>query len=153
MPTKITTKAVKITSMTMGLMIGTMIAGAGLATAGWWYSDRLDIAGLLGQTSDINEIDSGYKAKREAAKKSQCKNGCSYETKNSQGQKIRITTTKLDEPQFRYIKTKSGFQIKIPMTQADKVVGGGWNITQEVIYTPAELREIARQRKLDEQNN
>ena len=63
---KITAKAVKITSMTLGLMFGTMIAGAGIATAGWWYADRLNVAGLLGKSADINVVG--------GAKKNNCKN-------------------------------------------------------------------------------
>ncbi len=56
MAKKFASKALKVTSMSMGLMIGTMVAGAGLATAGWWFTDRLDMNFKLGEAIDINEV-------------------------------------------------------------------------------------------------
>ncbi len=57
MPTKLATKAFKITGMSMGMMFATMVVGAGLATAGWWYSDRLSLA--MGNTLDVNVVGEG----------------------------------------------------------------------------------------------
>lgn len=56
MAKKFASKALKVTGMSMGLMVGTMVAGAGLATAGWWYTDRLNVAGMFGEQADINRI-------------------------------------------------------------------------------------------------
>lgn len=57
MPSKIATKAFKITGMSMGMMLATMVVGAGLATAGWWYTDHLVLS--FGQGLEINEVKGG----------------------------------------------------------------------------------------------
>ncbi len=46
-------KTSKIGYTTLGIILGSMIGGATIATAGWWYSDRLDM--MFGNPIDINE--------------------------------------------------------------------------------------------------
>lgn len=93
MAKKFASKALKVTSMSMGLMIGTMVAGAGLATAGWWFTDRLDLA--MGEPAGINAV----KAAGQAGK------DCPV------GQTATITYTSAENPEGRASTSKDMAEI------------------------------------------
>lgn len=79
-------KPAKITGMTIGLMAGTMLMGAGLASAGWYFSDQVKLT--LAEPATINSIGSGdiaacsssqHESRRQFYQKVRDSNGNIYE--------------------------------------------------------------------------
>lgn len=54
MSSKSISTSVKVLKANPGVMVATLVVGAALATAGWWYSDRL-LLPQVGKLPDVNE--------------------------------------------------------------------------------------------------
>lgn len=111
-------KAIKITGMTLGLMIGTMIAGAGLATAGWWYSDRL----ILGFGSPV-DIDAVGQSKGDCDPETTATNKVLGKDGNTYKQELKCVNDNSYITKLKYVKTRQG-EMLVPITNISTTIGG-----------------------------
>jgi hypothetical protein len=149
-------KAIKITGMTLGLMIGTMIAGAGLATAGWWYSDRLNLAfaepaGInavkaagkdceVGQTGTITyttNSNTGHPVSPNKVQIVECVDGDTFDMTNPWGFVKNV-----------YVKMKSGSALQTQLVKREEIKNyqkddGGWVGTGTYKINPKESRNTS----------
>ena len=133
-------------------LVGVFIAGLAVASLGWYYSDRLDIA--FGQPSEINIIgqNMGWKGGTPSVGFAPCSpNDRPKIMKKLDGCQV-ITTTQSCAPYKKYIeyqKTRSGMR----MIESDKATRRSVAITKYDVLTSPEIKKDINQDVTETEKN